>query len=191
MWWVLIYLGSCLFKEFLCSIIRVWIFLEVWQMYRFICKVSLDIIKLYSVLLLPLFCEVHCKTRVNIILLESKYYPCKRSNLFWGRNYFRNKGNLYARGRIQKSNLKRGKFYPVWDKFYSCYIGREFRGDFTPRCAGSIEISRTVIRHFLLKMVVASTACSFLASNKVSQTTLIIVFGVYFPAIFADQAHGR
>jgi hypothetical protein len=74
--------------------------------------------------------QLHCKTRgVIITLLESKYYPCKRSNPFWGRNYSRNKGNLYDRGRIQRSNLTWGKFYPVWDKFYSCYGGRKFGGN--------------------------------------------------------------
>ncbi len=76
------------------------------------------------------YAAAHCKTRgVIITLLESKYYPCKRSNPFWGRNYSRNKGNLYNRGRIQRSNLTWGKFYPVWDKFYSCYGGRKFGGN--------------------------------------------------------------
>ncbi len=49
---------------------------------------------------------MHCKTLgVNITLLGSKYYPCKRNNLFWGKNYSRNKGHLYAgveyRGEIR------------------------------------------------------------------------------------------
>ncbi len=110
-------------------------------------------------------------------------------------------------------NLKWGKFYPVWDKFYSFHGSCEFgviigskmkRSKDYPtlgpqffKMAASIrsaKISALAVlkfRELLSDIFFIKYGCcmnwSFLGSTKVRRTTLILVFEVYFPVVISTQ----